>query len=34
VADAAAGVLANGYGYECFFDDIVEFVTPAAGSSR
>jgi hypothetical protein len=23
VADAAAGALANVYGYECFFDDIV-----------
>jgi hypothetical protein len=24
IADAAMGVLANVYGYECFFDDIVE----------
>lgn len=24
VADAAAGVLTNVYGYECFFDDILE----------
>jgi len=34
VADAAAGALANAYGYACFFDEIVELVTPAAGSSR
>lgn len=24
VADAATGALANVYGYECFFDDIIE----------
>lgn len=34
VADAAAGALSNVYGYECFFEDIVELATPAAGSSR
>lgn len=33
VADAAAGALANVYGYECFFDDVVELITPAADSS-
>ena len=33
VADAAAGVLANVYGYECFYDDIAELVTRAAGST-
>jgi len=26
VADAAAGALANVYGYECCFDDIIEVV--------
>jgi hypothetical protein len=34
VADAAAGVLANVYGYECFFDDITELVTPATDSTQ
>jgi hypothetical protein len=27
VADAAAGALANVYGYECFFDDVAELDT-------
>ena len=33
LAIAAAGALANVYGYECFFDDVVEMITPAADSS-
>lgn len=31
VADAAPGALASVYGYDCFVDDIVELVRPAAG---
>jgi len=30
VADAAVGVLANIYGYECFFDEIVELPSEVA----
>lgn len=29
-----SGALANVYGYECFFDDIDELVTPTAGSTQ
>jgi hypothetical protein len=29
VADAATGGLANVYGYECLFDDIVELIATA-----
>lgn len=34
VADAAAGALANIYGYECFFDQVIRIVDPAEGTSR